>query len=419
MYVNTDLALSLPACAAALLFFSFFAANYPSLRRIQFHMAQEAALAQEKSRRHMEMMSELLRRIVPAHVVERGAEAVNEERLRVAAVHPSALELLRSAQMGNRMPTSLAVVDEYLDLVVLLVRLDPTYKWRGAVKVDALRKIDDDSTDMDDIFQSPTGSLAGSRCEEDDDDDAPQDGKGILSRWAAVSELIAAEAQDFLEHVQTLGDTFMLAGPFEQNPRFESVQRAALAVVRILGRMDEELKLRFTAVCTIDEGTGALVGRGALRYGLFGVSVRHCQAFLRSFPSRTPNMPRPTRGVAFATRGFVVALEPGSAWWIERAVPAGVRQLNSEWVTSLPLPTPLFELPPSRWRVRSVGSTRLWKLNLTAALEVVDVMDDLNDRIVSEDGVWHDACDYEEGAEECVTRSEVPTNSDDDLTAEA
>jgi hypothetical protein len=122
----------------------------------------------------------------------------------------------------------------------------------------------------------------------------------LAAAWRGVSNAVAAVAGALLQAVETSGDGFLIAGPFDTTASDALQTDAAHGVLRLLATLSEVTAphCSFTAVATAGSAYGALVGYWGLTYRFFGPAVRESNAILAAAPTATD------AALAFASAGF-------------------------------------------------------------------------------------------------------------------
>jgi hypothetical protein len=132
----------------------------------------------------------------------------------------------------------------------------------------------------------------------------------VVTRGVATIDLPAVLASinddGLLEVVQTMGDTYLIAGPFITGAGDDSKHAAARCVVEFLHALRERCEASnsgFSAVATAGSAYGALLGPANLTFRLFGAAVRENGALLVASPQPGTVSGAPPC-VAFCTDGF-------------------------------------------------------------------------------------------------------------------
>jgi hypothetical protein len=126
----------------------------------------------------------------------------------------------------------------------------------------------------------------------------------LVEAWRCLGECVADSRFGALQMVETAGDAFLVAGPFDR-VREEECQAAAHAAVAFVRQLQAQLaaqRCAFTAVATAGTAIGALLGASGLTYRLFGPAVRESNALLAAAPAAVPAATQ--QCTAFATEGF-------------------------------------------------------------------------------------------------------------------
>jgi class 3 adenylate cyclase len=182
------------------------------------------------------------------------------------------------------------------------------------------------------------------RFEEDDMQVLPLD---ILYLYESISKLIVRVGEGSLHLLQALGDDMTVGGPFGRRPGDRSIRQAATSAILMLRALHLELDLRFTAFVTLDEANGALMGRGALRYRVFGQATRQSLELLQGAPI--------IRGSTFAAacRSVIRCVAPSLV-----RTPLSKREelqwQEQQWSK--------YFLPQQRWAVKTVGLTYVFPI---------------------------------------------------------
>jgi class 3 adenylate cyclase len=110
--------------------------------------------------------------------------------------------------------------------------------------------------------------------------------ENINAVWCDVAATLDAVADGLLEVVQTSGDRFLVAGPFEHERSDVLSHRAAQLVVTLLRQFAQVWSGRcgFTAVATAGSAFSTLLGASLLSFRLFGAAVRESDALLAAAP---------------------------------------------------------------------------------------------------------------------------------------
>jgi class 3 adenylate cyclase len=195
--------------------------------------------------------------------------------------------------------------------------------------------------------------------------------------------LALVNGDGLLEVVQTMGDTYLIAGPFKHQANDEAKHQAAICAVTFLAALRtqlEEPRGGFTAVATAGPAYGALIGAANLTFRLFGAAVRENIALLAASPQPDTLLSWAPSCVAFCTDGFrrqhanyvpvktkKFDAEPGmsiavggrsavfaASDTVQTAVASGARGTTSTGPASPPAGVVVFG-EPAMWRVRSVG----------------------------------------------------------------
>jgi hypothetical protein len=141
--------------------------------------------------------------------------------------------------------------------------------------------------------------------------------QGYVKEWSGLSVLQVAmrgktvdvpavlalvDDDGLLEVVQTMGDTYLIAGPFKVGAGDSSKHRSAKFAVALLAAL-RAANCSFTAVVTAGPAHGALLGAANLTFRLFGAAVRENIALLSASPQ--PDMlSTVSTCAAFCTDGF-------------------------------------------------------------------------------------------------------------------
>jgi hypothetical protein len=144
--------------------------------------------------------------------------------------------------------------------------------------------------------------------------------QGYVNKWTDLSVLqvatrgavdvpavlAAVNSDGLLEVVQTMGDTYLIAGPFKIGAGDRSKHAAAQCVVKLLRALRERCDASnsgFSAVATAGSAYGALLGPGGLIFRLFGAAVRENIALFAAAP-QLGTCSGGAACVAFCTDGF-------------------------------------------------------------------------------------------------------------------
>jgi hypothetical protein len=133
--------------------------------------------------------------------------------------------------------------------------------------------------------------------------------RGLLDRAAEITTLMENTGQDLLHLIQTLGDSFVMAGPFTHAKRsLMKACRRALKLFEVLATWAWQREEYFVASVAVEEAVGAMIGERALRYRVFGVAPLHASAIMdAALMSVAPagfNLRGPRPSIAFVTQRF-------------------------------------------------------------------------------------------------------------------
>jgi class 3 adenylate cyclase len=111
----------------------------------------------------------------------------------------------------------------------------------------------------------------------------------ISGAWSDITATVRG-ADGLLESCQATGDVFLVAGPFEklgvvaeQDRILHDTVAASIAFVRALHTVFSG-RANFTAIMTVGDACGALLGASGLSFRLFGACVRESNALLGAAP---------------------------------------------------------------------------------------------------------------------------------------
>jgi hypothetical protein len=178
---------------------------------------------------------------------------------------------------------------------------------------------------------------------------------------ATVLECVSTVGKGLLEVVQSIGDTFLVAGPLgsdEEEVVHEAVKRAVALVGTLAAKLPGRAKLNAALVC--DSAFGALLGSKMLSFRLFGVAVQRSDAILAAIPASSQHL-------AVATATFRRCHDAGRI-----AVRGnGTGRVGAVAAMSMALP-PMRDAGDGsdvfgtemRWRVRGAGLTSLFAIAL-------------------------------------------------------
>jgi hypothetical protein len=118
--------------------------------------------------------------------------------------------------------------------------------------------------------------------------------------------LATVNSGNLLEMVQTMGDTYLIAGPFKNGVDDVTMHSTAICAVQLLMALCPQCDadgMGFTAFATAGPAFAALLGAANMNFRLFGAAVRENVALLAASPQS--DAPAGTPGcVAFCTEGF-------------------------------------------------------------------------------------------------------------------
>jgi hypothetical protein len=122
----------------------------------------------------------------------------------------------------------------------------------------------------------------------------------FAAAWRSVATSVAAVPGALLQLLETSGDGFLIAGPFDMDATDELRVDSARGVLRLLAALSEVTApfCPFTAAATAGSAYSALMGYSGLSFRFFGPAVRESNAILAAAPVATA-VP-----LAFASAGF-------------------------------------------------------------------------------------------------------------------
>jgi hypothetical protein len=192
----------------------------------------------------------------------------------------------------------------------------------------------------------------------------------LAAAWRGAASSVAAVPGACLQTVETSGDSFLIAGPFDNRATDEANADAARAVLRLLATLKAVTAPHcpFTAVATAGSAYGALIGYWGLTFRFFGPAVRESNAILAAAPAATG------APLAFASAGFRqqhgnfgVAARParrlpaGASFAMSLAVAAESTHRDTHGAVSGA--TAEFGAA-ANWRIRGVGVARVSTIKL-------------------------------------------------------
>jgi hypothetical protein len=187
----------------------------------------------------------------------------------------------------------------------------------------------------------------------------------LAAVWRGVSSAVAAVDGALLQTMETSGDGFLIAGPFDETASDALQTEAAHGVLRLLATLRNVTAPHcpFTAVATAGSAYGALIGYWGLTFRFFGPAVRESNAILAAAPS-VPDVPQ-----AFASAGFrqqhdnfgVAARPPQhvpSGGSLAMSLTVASESAHHDTHAALSSDTAVFGAA-NNWRIRAVGVARV------------------------------------------------------------
>jgi len=322
------------------------------------------------------MLVSLVSDMVPPHVINQGVAALDRQKIATmlnGMADQSAVSQLHATQSVFH---EIEVLEDMADFVMVHVKISSatapraaqitSFKPRASPGVggllDAAAKVAEDIAPnrgaKDTLAKHATVSLRGATSSSGSHKTRPALASPsrpstvevtpleVLTLWHRISLLTAQVSAGILHHIQTLGDEFTLGGPF--GPANDAaIHTSAAAAVMFLRALFSQLGVVFSAVISLDEASGALVGRGALRYRVFGEASRQGATLLRACPEF------PDRPMAIATRNVVKCIAPSLIRFPINRFEAASWQFSD---------LRIFFLPRQTWRVKSAGLLHIFPL---------------------------------------------------------